>query len=81
MIIFLIEQIQNPNFESWTYITNNVPFAWDTIKNSNANCSWQRDSSNYRIGNYSIKITINNNVSGYDCAIAQAKGVSPRHYL
>jgi len=77
MIIFLIEQIQNPNFESWTYITNNVPFAWDTIKNSNANCSWQRDSSNYRIGKYSIKITINNNASGYDCAIAQAKGVSP----
>jgi len=74
MIIFQIEQIQNPSFESWTYITNNVPFAWDTIKNSNANCSWQIDSSNYR---NSIKITINNNASGYDCAIAQAKGVSP----
>jgi len=78
MIIFLIEQIQNTNFESWSYITRDVPFAWDTIKNTNANCSWTKDNSNYRIGNSSIKITINNpSLSGYSCAIGQAKGITP----
>lgn len=78
MIILLIGQIQNPDFEIWSSITRDIPFAWDTIKNTNANCSWEKDNSNYRIGNSSIKITINNpSISGYSCAIGQAKGITP----
>ncbi|MEO0143557.1 MAG: carbohydrate binding domain-containing protein [candidate division WOR-3 bacterium] len=77
MLLFVILQIQNPDFESWSYISSNVPFAWDTLKNQNASCSWEIDQNNYRLGNKSIKITINQTSTGYDCAIAQAKGVSP----
>ncbi len=78
MLILINLQVQNPNFESWSYINSNIPFAWDTIKNQSANCSWEIDQSNYRIGNKSIKITINQqSQSGYSCAIGQAKGISP----
>ncbi|MEO0223578.1 MAG: T9SS type A sorting domain-containing protein [candidate division WOR-3 bacterium] len=78
MIILLIGQIQNPDFENWSYITRDIPFAWDTIKNTNANCFWEKDNTTYRIGSSSIKITINNpSISGYSCAIGQAKGITP----
>ncbi|MCX7947787.1 MAG: carbohydrate binding domain-containing protein [candidate division WOR-3 bacterium] len=77
MLILVTSQLQNTDFENWSYITRSIPFAWDTIKNSPASCSWQIEQNTVRLGSYSVRITINSTASGYDCAIGQAKGVSP----
>ncbi len=75
--MLILNQLQNTDFEAWSFINRDVPFAWDTLKNTNAQCLWERETINRRIGSYSVKITINQTATGYDCAIGQAKGVSP----
>ncbi len=77
MLVLLISQtLNNSSFELWSYINKDNPFAWDTIRKPTSSCTWVKDNTLRRIGNASIKITIDATTSGYDCGIAQSKGVS-----
>lgn len=78
MIIFVLlyQPLENGDFEDWTLISGSIPFAWDTIGNGGAECQWLLFEG-AKAGDYSIKVSNSNDVSGFDCAIVQSRYVSP----